>query len=188
MRSAAFVLLLMSAQLAFGNFHAAVANASAATPSPAADSLLTTIFLVRHAEKDTLFLGTDPPLDRAGQTRARELARVLGEAGVDAIYVTEWRRNRETAAPLAAALGESLQVLRGRDFVAQAKILRAHRGETVVVIGHSDTVPMLHEALTGTPWRQYRSGEWDPILVVTLGPGGLHKTTVLKYGEVSAGK
>jgi broad specificity phosphatase PhoE len=135
-----------------------------------------------------MWLGTDMPLSPAGKRRARELARVLGEAGVSVIYVTEWRRARETAAPLAAALGESLRVLAGRDFAAQARALCAHRGETVAVIGHSDTVPQLHEALTGKPWRGYRGGEWDVILVVTLGPDGAWKTVPIKYGEVADGR
>lgn len=149
---------------------------------------LTTILLIRHAERDTMWLGTDMPLRAAGERRARELARVLEEAGVTAIYVTKWRRNRETALPLAAALGESLRVLEGRDFEAQARTLRAHEGETIAVIGHSDTVPQLHEALTGAPWRGYRGGEWDVFLVLTLGPGGAWKTVPIKYGEAARGR
>lgn len=152
-----------------------------------ADDSLTTILLVRHAERDTMWLGADMPLSRAGEARARELARVLGDAGIDAIYVTEWRRNRETAEPLARALGDSLRVLHGHDFADQARRLRAHHGETVLVIGHSDTVPQLHEALTGAPWRGYRAGEWDPILVVTLGPDGGWKTVPIRYGARAPG-
>jgi len=169
----------------------AVVLSSIALTTPAAgkkpDGALTTIILVRHAEKDTLFLGTDPPLSRAGAVRARELARVLGETQVDALYVTEWRRNRETAEPLAAALGDTLRVLRGHDFAAQAELLASHRGQTVVVVGHGDTVPALYRALTGTEWRGYRGGEWDPILIVTLTPGGRSKTVTIKYGEPPPG-
>lgn len=169
---------------------AAWAVAGGAPPAAAgvADSSLTTILLVRHAERDTLWLGTDMPLSRAGERRAEELARVLGDAGIDAIYVTGWRRNRATAEPLARALGDSLRVLHGRDFADQARRLRAHHGETVLVIGHSDTVPQLHEALTGHPWRGYRAGEWDPILVVTLGPGSRWKTMPIRYGEHAPGQ
>jgi phosphohistidine phosphatase SixA len=157
-------------------------------PGSAADTSLTTILLVRHAERDTMWLGADMPLSRAGERRAEELARVLCESGASAIYVTEWRRNRETAEPLARELGDTLRVLAGRDFAAQARQLRAHRGETVVVIGHSDTVPQLHEALTGKPWRGYRGGEWDAILAVTLGPGGVSKTVLWKYGAPASGR
>jgi len=153
------------------------------------DSALTTIFVVRHAEKDTLLLGSDPPLSAAGFLRAQELARVLGEAGVQAIYVTEFQRNRQTALPLASALGDSLRILRGRDFAAQAQMLKErHRGGTVLVIGHSDTVPQLVAALAGVKVRDFRTGEWDPIYVVTLGPGGSAKVFPFKYGRAAAGR
>lgn len=167
---------------------AAPTGVMAVPPVSPPDTLLTTILLIRHAERDTMWLGTDMPLSPPGERRAQELARVLEEAGVTAIYVTKWRRNRETAIPLAAALGESLRVLEGRDFAAQAHTLRAHRGGTVAVIGHSDTVPQLHEALTGVPWRGYRGGEWDVLLVVTLGPGGAWKTVPIKYGALARGR
>jgi len=192
-RASASALVLLAA-LAAGPVATAGAEAAsgqgapAAAAGPAAGASLTTILLIRHAERDTMWLGTDMPLRAAGERRARELARVLEEAGVDAIYVTRWRRNHETALPLAAALGESLRVLEGRDFAAQARTLRAHRGETVAVIGHSDTVPQLHEALTGVPWRGYRGGEWDVLVVVTLGPGGAWKTVPIKYGETARGQ
>lgn len=157
-------------------------------PAAPSDTSLTTVLLIRHVERDTMWLGTDMPLSAAGERRAQELARVLEEAGVTAIYVTKWRRSRDTALPLAGALGDSLRVLEGRDFAAQARMLRAHRGGTIAVIGHSDTVPQLHEALTGAPWRGYRGGEWDMLLVVTLGPGGAWRTVPIKYGKVARGQ
>lgn len=183
-RSAAWSGVLAAA-LSAGPAGGPAAGAPGSAPERGDPPALTTILLVRHAERDTMWVGTDMPLSPAGERRARALARVLEEAGVRAIYTTHWRRARETAAPLAAALGESLRVLEGRDFAAQANALRAHRGETVAVIGHSDTVPQLHEALTGTAWRGYRAGEWDVILVVTLGPDGAWKTVPIKYGDAA---
>ncbi len=159
-------------------------------PGPlASDSSLTTILLVRHAEKDTMFLGADPPLSGAGFMRAQELARVLGESSVDAIYVTDFQRSRQTAQPLARALHDSLRVLHGRDFAAQARVLRErHRGGTALVIGHSDTIPQLVEALTGSRWRGYRAGEWDPILVVTLAANGASRVITIPYGAPAPGR
>src|SRR6266850_4918337 len=75
----------------------------------------TTILLVRHAEKDTKVLGSDPPLNAAGILRAQELARVLADARIDAIYVTPYQRNRQTALPLATRLGDTLTVVEAID-------------------------------------------------------------------------
>jgi broad specificity phosphatase PhoE len=62
-----------------------------------------TIFLVRHAEKaDT---SDDPLLSPAGEARAKDLARLLGDAGVTAIYTSPFRRTVKTAEPLASKLG-----------------------------------------------------------------------------------
>jgi len=92
------VAMLMTAPLA------------AAHAASAADST-TTIFLVRHAEKDTVVVGADPPLSAKGILRAQELARVLGDVPLSAIYVTPYQRNRQTAQPLATHLGDTLTVI-----------------------------------------------------------------------------
>src|SRR5438105_12994297 len=63
---------------------------------------ITTIILVRHAEKAGP--SGDVPLNAAGVARANELARVLGTADIAAIYTTPFVRVRQTAQPLANAL------------------------------------------------------------------------------------
>ena len=79
----------------------------------ARDTTVTTVVLVRHAEKDTHFVGSDPPLSAAGLLRSHELERVLGDVPFSVIYVTPWSRNRKTAEPLARKLGDSLTVVEG---------------------------------------------------------------------------
>jgi len=61
-----------------------------------------TIFLVRHAEK--VNASEDPRLSRAGKRRARALADLLEDAGIERIYSSDYRRCRDTANPLAARL------------------------------------------------------------------------------------
>jgi len=77
----------------------------------APDTTTTTVVLVRHAEKDTNFVGADQPLNAAGMLRARELSRTLGDVKFSAIYVTPWVRSRKTAEPLAQREGDSLVVI-----------------------------------------------------------------------------
>src|SRR5205823_9140645 len=62
-----------------------------------------TIFIVRHAEKAASG-GDNPDLSEAGRARAETLASMLKDAGVSAIYVTEFKRTQQTAAPLAKML------------------------------------------------------------------------------------
>ena len=44
----------------------------------------------------------DPLLSSAGEARAARLATMLAEAGVKAIYASEFRRTQDTGKPLAA--------------------------------------------------------------------------------------
>jgi broad specificity phosphatase PhoE len=61
-----------------------------------------TVILSRHAEKAAA-PPKDPPLTEAGKKRAEVLAFMLADAGVDAIYVTEFQRTKQTAAPPSCA-------------------------------------------------------------------------------------
>lgn len=164
---------------------APIAPATAVTDTVLADTALTTVILVRHAERSATWLGADPPLDPKGVARAKTLARVLGDANVAGIYITTFRRNRETAEPLATALGDSMSVLVGDDFAAQAaRIQREAHGKTALVVGHSDTVPQLVLALTGKTVPPFRAGEFDWMYVVTIRPGG-SQVLRLHYGDPS---
>jgi len=61
---------------------------------------ITTVILVRHAEKSSDG-SKDPELTDAGNARAIALAKLLKEVKVDAIYSTGFKRTQNTVAPLA---------------------------------------------------------------------------------------
>ncbi len=114
----------------------------------------TVIIVVRHAEK-VMDVGGDPPLSEAGEARAALLARMLGDAPpaghIDAIYVSPAQRSRLTAAPLAARLGLTPVVAPANDPGGLARrVLREHPGGRILVVGHSDTVPAIVAALSGS--------------------------------------
>lgn len=140
----------------------------------------TTFVIVRHAEK-VLDGSPDPSLTEAGQARAALLARMFGDKGskdhIDAIYVSPPQRSRLTAAPLAASLGLTPQVASEDDSRGFARrMLHEHRGERVLVVGHTDTVPALVEALSG-------SRDIPPI--GDLDYGTLYIVTVPRVGRAS---
>jgi len=155
--------------------------ASFVAPVDTADASATTILLVRHAEKSTTLLGHDVPLSTAGAIRARELARVMGDAGIDTIVVTPYQRNRQTVAPLAERLGDSLLVIDSVDETIR-RLRDDFHGQTVLVVGHSNTVPVIVEALTGRKVPPFGDGEYDRLEVVTLTPGRPAAYVRLRYG------
>jgi broad specificity phosphatase PhoE len=128
-------------------------------------------------------VGADPPLSVAGQQRAQELAHVLGDAGISAIVVTPWLRNRQTAEPLARRLGDSLMVVDPVDETVR-RVLE-HRGETVLVVGHGDTIPRLVAALMGQAKPDSMPVGYDDLYVVSLIPGQAARLTRLHYGAPS---
>jgi broad specificity phosphatase PhoE len=113
----------------------------------------TTIVVVRHAEK-VMDGSPDPALTDEGQARAALLARMFGDRRlkdhIDVIYVSPALRNRLTAAPLAARLGLAPEIAPQDDPRGFARrVLREHRGDRILIVGHADTMPALVEALSG---------------------------------------
>ena len=133
-----------------------------------------TAILIRHANVDAD--GTDPELNAAGQARAQELVHVLGDAGIVAILVTSLRRSQQTAAPLAAQLGIDPTVT---DQVedAVAAIRSRHRGDTVLVVGHTNTVPQIVAGLGGPADVTIAADEFDRMFVLCE-----RRLTRLRYG------
>ena len=127
-----------------------------------------TVILTRHAEK-TAEPPKDPPLSEAGKKRAELLASMLADSGVDAIYVTEFQRTQQTAAPLAERAHVKPTVLPANDTAALVKAIRAQQNGVVVVVGHSNTVPEIIAALGG-PKVDIPDPQYSNLFVLTVGP------------------
>lgn len=135
----------------------------------------TTVIVIRHAEKDRgAGAGADPPLTPAGQARAELLAQMFGDANdaghIDAIYVSPALRNRLTAAPLEARLKVNAVVAPADDVAGLARrVVREHGGGRVLIVGHSDTVPAIVAALTGsTKIPEIGEDEYGTMYIVTV--------------------
>lgn len=118
-------------------------------PSVAAAQKL--VFVVRHAERadEPARNENDPALSQAGQARARKLETLLADAHVDAIYVTQYRRTRQTAEPLATAMKVKPEVM-PTAVPAFVDALKHHANDVVLIVGHSNTIPAIVKALTGS--------------------------------------
>lgn len=144
---------------------------------------VTTVVLVRHAEPDTAGPPGNPPLSPAGQARAEKLVHVLGEAGVTAVFSSEFTRTQQTVQPLATARGLAVIQMPASDVAALVSEIRTnHRGGVVLVAGHSNTVPEIIEALGGPAMAALGDEEFDNLFVVTLCRGRT-KVLRLKYGD-----
>jgi broad specificity phosphatase PhoE len=148
---------------------------------------VTTVILVRHAEKNIEPNNSDPDLSPAGQARAQELARTLALAGVNAIYATNFKRTQETVQPIASQVGISPTLIDAKNTSDLTnRIVTANRGQTVLVSGHSNTVPSIINALGGGSMADIPDNEYDNLYVVTIYKFGKAKVVKLKYGSAAA--
>lgn len=161
-----------------------IALASAAAVAAMPD---TVVIVVRHAEK-AKGDSTDPGLSEVGVLRAHALAARLAEHPVNAAYVTQYRRTQLTAEPTARANHLQAEVLAvDADNAATygatlaGLIRKKHRGQTVLVVGHSNTVPDLVKALAGVDIAPIEENEFDRLYVITLPAKGDAKVLALRY-------
>ena len=124
------------------------------------------IFIVRHAEKATTG-GNDPDLSVAGQERAEALARILKDSQIAAVFVTEFKRTQETAAPTAKAAHVNPSVVPANDVAGLAAKVRALNSNALVV-GHGNTIPDLMKALGITTPITIPEDDYSEIFVISL--------------------
>ena len=126
-----------------------------------------TVYLVRHAEKTS---GDDPALTAEGHARAERLAEMLADENVDAVFSTDFQRTRQTAEPTAQAHDLSVQFYDPTDLNGFAKQLKKqYQGQTVLVVGHSNTTPTLAGLLDGTKAHApFDESDYGNIMVVTI--------------------
>ncbi|MBI1791177.1 MAG: histidine phosphatase family protein [Acidobacteria bacterium] len=141
---------------------------------------VTTVVLVRHAEK-AAEPADNPGLTAAGRARAKELARVLKDASVEAIVTSHFLRTNETAQPLAAQLGQAPEAIDDSAPVVQ-RVKTGLAGKTVLVVHHSNTLPQIIQALGGGAIEPIGDAEFDRMFVVTISAGGA-RVLKLRYGR-----
>lgn len=149
---------------------------SACTSLPMSATPDTVDFIVvRHAEKETgAAVGQDPALTAAGRARAEAIAQGLADAPVVAVYSTDYARTRETALPTARAHALPLTTYDAREPAATfaARLRESHAAGTVLVVGHSNTVPAIAAALCGCDVPAMDETEYDRRLVVSIDAEG----------------
>lgn len=129
---------------------------------------ITTFILVRHAEKGSD--GTDDPdLKPEGLERAAKFAALFKNTSVDAVYSTRYKRTKNTVAPLAKQKGLDVQVYDAAKPEVIDAIITQYAGGTVVIGGHSNTIPQIANLLTGKDeYKTFPDADYGNILIISL--------------------
>jgi len=111
---------------------------SLALPSLAAENF--SVYLVRHAEKQKDV--ANPSLTQCGHIRANQLAKILEKTNIEKVYSTSYARTLETAAPMARQNEIAIKQYSPHGLEQLVRELKQY-GKNVLVVGHSNTTPVL---------------------------------------------
>jgi broad specificity phosphatase PhoE len=140
-------------------------------------------YVVRHAEK--LSGDPDPGLTPNGMERAIALKKKLANANVKAVYSTNTKRTIATAKPLADHLGLPITIYSQLPALV-SEIKANHGGQTVLIVGHSNTVPQIvQEFGADPPIPRIAPNDYDEFYVVLASSNGAAIFATATYGAPS---
>ena len=159
----------------------------AATPARPVAETSTTIILARHGEK-AAEPANDPMLSPAGEARAIALFEAVRGAGISAIYSTGYKRTQSTARPASEQLQIPVTTFDanpsdpnyGRLYAAE--LLAKQKGKVVLVVGHSNTIPLILRGLGIADAPAIADPEYDNLYVVTVPETGPPRVVKAHYG------
>jgi len=144
---------------------------------------ITTLFLVRHAEK----VGdgsANPVLTSAGAARAEELAYILKHVQLDAVYSTPYIRTKQTVLPTAQEKGLEVKLYKSGEEGFLKKVLKAHAGGSVLIVGHSNTIPELANELAGrSDFSDLNDATYDNLFIATVPAEGNAVIIRMRFGN-----
>ena len=147
---------------------------------------ITKIFIVRHAEKET---GNNPVLTAAGNARAGDLMQRLKDEGIQKIYVSQYKRTQNTGDSLRLQLKiDTVHYITDTlcDNLVNSIMEHSDFGKTILIIGHSNTLPQIIRKLgvTDYPYGDIPDNEFDNLFLVTYKKEKA-KLKKMKYGAKS---
>ena len=152
----------------------------------------TIVFLVRHAKAADRFEWTgsdrDRPLIDKGRKQADRLAAALRREEPVLVAASPWLRCRQTAAPLAGAMGLQVELddrlgYDAPDLAAWVRTaVRDHPGRAVVGVSHGDLIPMfLFQTGLVDGFPEFRTGS---LFRLEASPGRVAKVELVDRKEL----
>lgn len=155
----------------------------------ATSAMAQTVYIVRHAEKADA--GADPVLSAAGIERANALSAMLADAHPGLILISPMQRTALTAAPTAGHHDAVPVVIpfdggvAGQVEATVARVRAQPSDAVVLIVGHSNTVPLIARALGYAEAADMPECEFDRMTVLHMMGNGTHGN-VSRYGAPSS--
>ena len=139
-----------------------------------------TIILVRHAEKADA--SQDPELSPDGKQRAERLVKAIKKYKPGAVYSTDFKRTRDTVAPMASRRKLQVQTYDARKPAELVDTIMKSKTKRFLVAGHSNTIPGLANLLGKKElFKNLDDSEYGAIWIVRIKDGQVKKTEVIPY-------
>ncbi len=140
-----------------------------------------TVILLRHAEK-TDATSSDPELSAEGKERAQRLVMKIGKYRPGAFYSTDYKRTRDTIAPLAAKRNKEVKIYDARKPRELLDAIMKSSTKRFVISGHSNTIPGLANLITKKDlFKNLDDFEYTVIWLIRLKNGKVTKLELLDY-------
>jgi len=135
----------------------------------------TTIYLIRHAEiaDDT----GDPELSEAGNVRAKQWATYFKPMLIETFYATQFKRSINTIIPASVAGVEpvvgatyTMQMVRyDAEKLLLKDVAEKHKGEKILIAGHSNTIPKAINKLIGKEiYEEIPKNVYGNLYIITI--------------------
>ena len=109
---------------------------------------------------------------------------MFGDAGIGAIYATQFKRTQQTVKPLADKLGIPVTQVEAKKTTELVKQIRARNaGQVIFIAGHNNSVPEIIAALGGPQLPIIPEEEFDNLYILTVQSDGAAKLLKMKYGS-----
>lgn len=142
------------------------------------ESNVTQIYILRHTEKED-DISENPPLSEAGKTRARYWKQVLANIDINQIYTTDLERNIQTAATLAENYHVKPEMYYPLSFDV-VKFINEIKGQKVLIIGHSNTIPdMVNRLIGGSIYPPMSHTDYEKLFLITINANGDTSSSLL---------
>jgi broad specificity phosphatase PhoE len=148
-----------------------------------------TVILVRHAEK--VDNSNDPALSGEGEARATALAVALSAADLTHIFVTPLQRTRLTADLTARSHAITPEVVSfdgGTDAHVRRidqRIRNLPATAVVLVVGHSNTIPLIADAAGEIGPAAMADCEYDRMTIISVRDSIDSHAIIARYGAPS---
>ena len=128
-----------------------------------------TFYLIRHAEKvRTNKSDRDPALNEKGIIRALNWKDYFIDKDISKIYSTNYKRTLETVKPIEVAMGLTA-ILYSPSSIDYKNFISSNKGEIVLVVGHSNTIPdFVNELINDQVYSQIDDLNNSNLYIVSL--------------------